>query len=407
MTTVGPTLDATGISIPDYSDVFTGLESAFLSIYGSDSDLSPNTQDGQFLAIFAQAVSDCNNAVQSVYNAFSLNSAQGAGLSSLVKLTGTRRATASSSTDTLTIVGTANTTITGGQVGDNLGQGTIWNLPATVNIPNSGTINVSITNTQPGSTTFTPGQITIILTPTFGWQSATNIGPASAGAPVQKDAQLRQVASNSVAGPASTILESIYAAVNGVANVVRFKVDENDTDLNDTNGQGPHSIYAVIQGGITQDIVNAIGKTKSPGTTTLGTTSGIFIDQNGVPDVISYYQLTPATITVIVNITKLNGYTTTAAALIQQAIAGFLSGLAIGQISYLSKLESPANLNGTAAVAATGMIQAQLDAFSATFDVTSILQSRPSDAPPAAQDVPIAFNEAAICVVANVTINAV
>lgn len=407
MSTIGPVLDSTGLSIPDYSDVFTQLQSQYLTIYGTDSELGPDDADGQFLAIFAQAVDDANNATQDVYNSFGLNTAQGAGLSSLVKLTGTRRSAAGFSTDTITIVGTANTPINNGQVGDNLGQGTIWNLPANVVIPESGTINVTITNTVAGNVTFADGQISVILTPTAGWASATNIGPQTAGVPVQSDASLRQTAANSVAGPANTIVESISAAISKVSNVTRFFVYENDTDVNDANGQGPHSIYPVIQGGAIQDIVNAIGSTKSPGTTTLGTTSGEFVDQRGVPDTINYYQLTLVTITVIVNLTKLTGYTTTSGTLIQQAIAEYLSSyLNIGEDSYLSRLYAPANLSGDAAVAATGMPQAQLDTFSNTYNITSILQSRLTDAPPAAQDVPIAFNEATVCAIVNITINA-
>lgn len=406
MATLGPTLDATGISVPDYSDIFTNLQNAYLQIYGTDSDLDPDSLDGQLLAIFAQAVSDCDNAAQDVYNAFGLNSAQGAGLSSLVKLVGVRRNVAGFSTDELTIVGTANTTtITGGQVGDNLGQGTIWNLPSTVNIPGSGTVTVTITNTQSGNATFAPGEITTILTPTFGWQSATNIGPAVAGAPVQEDAELRTTATNAVGGPASTILESIFAAIDNVANVTRFTVYENDTDVNDANGQGPHSIYAVIQGGALQDIVNAIGQTKSPGTTTLGTSSGTFIDQNGVPDVIRFYPLTLVVVSVIVNLTRLVGYTSIANTSIKQSIAQYLSAASIGEDSYLGRLYSPANLSGDAATTATGLTQQQLDVISATYEVTSILQSRPSDAPPAAQTVPVAFNEAAVCTILNITVN--
>lgn len=406
MATLGPTLDATGISVPDYSDIYTQLQNGYLSIYGTDSDLDPDTQDGQFLAIFAQAISDCDNAAQDCYNAFSLNTAQGAGLSSLVKLVGVRREVAGFSTDTLTVTGTAGVTITNGQVGDSLQQGTIWNLPTIVNIPDSGTINVVITNTVAGNVTFAPGEITTILTPTYGWQSATNIGPVTAGAPVQEDAPLRETATQAVGGPASTTLESIFAAIDNVANVTRFTVYENDTDFNDANGQGPHSIYAVVQGGATQDIVNAIGETKSPGTTTLGTTSGTFVDQNGVPNVISFYELSLVTISVIVNLNALAGYNSSVGIAIQQAIAGYLSGSDIGEDSYLSRLYSPGNLSGDAATTATGLTQQQLDALSATYEITSLLQSRPSDAPPAAQTVPIAFNEAANCAIVNITINA-
>jgi hypothetical protein len=406
MATLGPTLNANGIFVPDYSDIFAQLSSQYRSIYGADVTLDADDQDGQFLAIFAQAISDSDNAAQDVYNAFGINSAQGAGLSSLVKITGTRRAVTGFSTDTITIVGTPNIPINNGQVGDNLGQGSIWNLPATVVIPNSGTINVSITNTVAGPVTFPPGSISVILTPTFGWASAVNIGPATAGPPVQTDSQLRQVASNSVAGPSSTVLASISAAVSNVANITRSFIYENDTDFNDANGQGPHSIYAVVQGGATPDIVNAIGGTKSPGTTTLGTTSGIFVDSRGVPNVINYYALTLVQISVVVNLTRLTGFVSTTSVLVQKAVVQFLLGLVIGEKSYQSRLYSPANLSGDAAVAATGFTQVQLDAFSSTYNITSILQSRPSDAPPAIQDVPIAFNEATTCILANVVVNA-
>jgi uncharacterized phage protein gp47/JayE len=405
MATIGPTLDSTGISVPDYSNILTQLKNAYLSIYGTDSDLDPDTQDGQFLSIFAQAISDCDNAAQGVYNAFQLNTAQGSGLSSLVKLVGVRRAPAGFSTDTVTIIGTFGITITAGQVGDSLNQGSIWALPPLVNIPESGQINVTIINTVAGAVTYAPGEINTILTPTYGWASVVNIGPATAGAPVQTDAQLRVVATNAVGGPASTILESIYSAIDNAANVTRFTVYENDTDFADANGQGPHSIYAVVQGGATQDIVNAIGQTKSPGTTTLGTSSGTFIDQNGVPDVIHYYPLTLVTITVIITLVPFAGYTAAVEAYIQQAVAYYLSNTSIGEDSYLSRLYGPATLNGDAATIATGQVQTALDVIAQTFDIVSIEQSRASDAPPAAQNVPLVFNEASVCTVLNITVN--
>lgn len=407
MTTLGPTLDSTGFFVPSYADVYVQLQNAYLTIFGTDAVLTPNTQDGQFLAIFAQGITDCLNVSLATYNAYSINQAQGAGLSSIVKLTGVRRASTSYSTDIVTITGTANTTISNGQVGDNLGQGTIWNLPATVNIPDTGTIDVTVTNTQPGPAIFDPGQVTQILSPTFGWQSAANIGPATAGAPVQTDAQLRQIASNSVGGPSLTPLESIYAAVATTANVTRFKLFENDTDVNDANGQGPHSIYAVIQGGTGQDIADAIGSTKSPGTSTLGTSQATFVDSRGVPNVIRYYQLASVTVSVVVNLTMLAGYTTNAETLIKQSMAAYITDLDTGVISYLSRLYSPANLSGDAAVDATGLAQLELDAIAASYNVTSILQSRASQGAPAAHNVPIAFNEAATCTIINVTVIAV
>jgi hypothetical protein len=88
-------------------------------------------------------------------------------------------------------------------------------------------------------------------------------------------------------------------------------------------------------------------------------------------------------------------------------VARYLTDQAIGVPSYLTRLYSPANLSGDAATEATGLTQPQLDALSNTYDITSILQSRPSNAPPIAQNVPIAFNEAAVCTILDITVNAV
>ena len=59
--------------------------------YGSDAVLTPDSQDGQLLAVFAQAIYDNGQALIAIYNSFSPATAQGAGLSSLVKINGLAR----------------------------------------------------------------------------------------------------------------------------------------------------------------------------------------------------------------------------------------------------------------------------------------------------------------------------
>jgi hypothetical protein len=61
-----PTLSAqvtsAGISAPAYSDILLSLQASFRAIYGSDAYLEADSQDGQFLAIMAQAINDCNQS---------------------------------------------------------------------------------------------------------------------------------------------------------------------------------------------------------------------------------------------------------------------------------------------------------------------------------------------------------
>jgi uncharacterized phage protein gp47/JayE len=404
MATLAATIDSTGISAPDYADIYAQMQSLFWQIYGSDADLSPDTQDGQFIAIFAQAVYDANQVAIAVYNSFSPTFAQGAGLSSVVKINGIRRDVATASTAPITIAGTPSTPIVGALVGDDLGLGTQWSVP-NCTIGGGGLVSVTATCTELGATAAASGTLTRILTPTFGWQSVTSTADATLGAPVEEDGTLRQRQAKSTSLPAQTPLEAIYANVANVVGVEPLQIYENDTDITDANGVPPHSI-AVVAGGTGDPVAicTAIADKKSPGTGTYGTTTEVIVDQNGVPDTINYFILSLVPVTVNITIQSLTGWVTATEALIQQSVAAFLTGLGVGTVDYLARLYAPANLSGDAATGATGMTQAQLDILAQTYTVTSLTQSRPSNAPPAVQDVPIAFNEAASGSVANVNI---
>jgi hypothetical protein len=77
-----PTLAATvtdaGISAPPYADILLSLQASYRSIFGSDIYIDADSQDGQWLAIIAAAVNDCNAATIAAYNSRSPATAQGA-----------------------------------------------------------------------------------------------------------------------------------------------------------------------------------------------------------------------------------------------------------------------------------------------------------------------------------------
>src|SRR5581483_3778628 len=105
MATLAAQIGPDGISAPDYADIFRQLQNAFWSIYGTDANLAADSQDGQMIAIFAQAIYDANQLAIKTYNDFSPATAQGAGLSSVVKTNGLARQVASRSTAVVTITG--------------------------------------------------------------------------------------------------------------------------------------------------------------------------------------------------------------------------------------------------------------------------------------------------------------
>lgn len=381
----------TGISAPDFTDILAQLKIFYWSIYGSDADLDNDTQDGQFLGVLAQAISDCNQTAISVFNAFSPAFAQGAGLSSVVKINGIRRLSSSNSQVILTVGGTVGTVITGGTVGDSLNLGTKWDLPATVTIPVGGTIDVTATCTDTGNVAAGAGTLTTKLTPTLGWQTVTNAAAATPGSPVESDADLRRRQTLSTSDSALTIIDSLYGNIANLEGVARLKIYENDTDATDGNGVPSHSISVVVQGGDAVAIATKIAEKKAPGTGTYGSVTEVIVDSRGVPNTIRFYPLALDTIAVVVTVKALAGFVSSTGNLALRAVAQFISTLDIGEKSYTGRLYSPANLNGDAALSVSGLKQSELDLLAKTFNVTSITQNGTG------ADVAIAFNRAAHC----------
>lgn len=383
--TLAAQITATGITAPTYADILSSLQASFQAIYGSDVDLQPDSQDGQLLAIFAQAVYDANQATIATYLGFSPTYGQGAALSAYVKINGLARKVASYSTAGVIIVGVAGTVINSGVVKDDAGN--LWNLPTTVTIPSGGSVLVTATAQIAGATLAPAGTIDQIYTPTQGWQSVTNPADAVAGNPIETDAALRIRQAESTSLPAQTPVSAILANVASVPGVGRHAIYENPTGSTDANTVPAHSISVVVEGGDPAAVALAIQQKKSPGTGTYGSTTVAVVDQAGVTININFYQLAIVQIYVAVTIKALSGYVSSTGDVIKQAIADFITALLIGEDVYFTQVYGPGGLYG--------------NPLEKTFKITALAIAI-TPAPVATADITIAFNQAAACLVANV-----
>ncbi|WP_321950971.1 baseplate J/gp47 family protein [Burkholderia cenocepacia] len=388
LTTVAPIIDANGITAPTYADIYAYFQAKYQAIYGTDVYIDPDSQDGQLLAVFAQAIADVNSVCIGVYNSFSPSKAVGAALSSNVKINGIKRESASYSSADLTLVGQAGTTITNGIVKD--GNNYQWALPATVTIPPAGTITVTATCTTIGAIAALAGTINQIGTPTRGWQTVTNASDAAAGAPVELDPALRQRQTVSTALPSQTVLEGIVGAVANVSGVTRYRGYENDTNVTDSNGIPSHSIAMVVEGGDVTAIANAIVSKKTSGGGTYGTTSVVVMNRYGIPVTIRLFRPTDAPISVMVAIRALTGYKTAIGAAMQAAIAAYINSVVIGG-------GAAAAVEWDDCIAAAKGITG-----SNTFKIVSLVLTGPRGA--GSPDVALLFNESASCTADQVQI---
>lgn len=389
MATIAAQVTDAGIIAPSYADILAQLKNLYWSIYGTDANLDADTQDGQFLSGLAQAIYDCNQTAVAVYNAFSPATAQGVGLSSVVKINGLTRQVPTNSQAVVTLVGQVGTTITGGIIGDSLGLNTRWDLPSSVTIPEGGQIDVTAISQQAGKITAAAGTLTEILTPTRGWQSVTNAEQAAPGNPVESDATLRRRQAQSTALGAETVDESIYAAIAASPGVTRLRLYDNFTDMEDVNGIPAHSICAVVQGGDVQTIAETIALKKPPGTGTYGDLSTLVIDSRGMPATIKYQQLSSVDLEMEITVSPKTGYTSAISEMIKAAVVAYTNQLEIGENSYLARLYGPAGLAGVGP--------------GATFVVTQIRQARKGGVL-AAADIVLAFDEVAALTLDDVTI---
>lgn len=381
-----PVISATGITAGSFSDWLTYLQTQYQAIYGADTYLGNDSQDGQFLGILAKALSDCCAAAVSVYNSFSPATAQGAGLSSVVKINGLQRLTPSFSVVNLTITGTSGTTIANGQAQD--ANGNLWSLPLSVTIPNVGSIVVTATAVTAGAIAAPAGTINTIATPVYGWQSVTNTSDAVAGSPIETDAQLRARQSVSTSLPSLTIFEGVISAIMNLPGVTRARGYENNTSSVDANGIPANSLAFFVEGGVQAAIQNAIFSKCTPGIPTVGSISAIIADSVGSTRPVAYSVPTPATISAQVTIKGLTGWSTAIEPVIAQAIASYVNNLPIGEnVSYTGMIVA-AYLLGTT--------------YAGTYNIVAMTIAK-NAGPASAADQALTYSEAPVCNASNIT----
>lgn len=373
-------IDTAGYHTSDYPTVLAWLQGVYQGIYGADVYLGADSQDGQFVAIIAQALFDMGMLGANIYNSFSPVTSQGVGLSRVVKINGLKRGIPTNSTVDLTIVGVAGTNINNGIAIDTLQQQ--WLLPALVTIPSGGTITVTATAQNAGAVTAAPATVTGIFTPTLGWQTVNNVSAASEGAPVETDAALRVRQAISTSIPAQTVFEATVGALENLTGVTKVGPYENFTNSTDGNGAPPHSVYFVMAGGDATEIAQTILNYKTPGTDTYGTTVVLVHDSRGMPYNIHFFVATPATIGAQITVNPLAGWSTDFEALIAQAVANTINAVGIGQVIQYTTLFLAAYLPGTPQFG--------------TFDV-EIIAINKNGGPFASANIALNFDENPVC----------
>lgn len=372
-----PFIDATGFHMPTYTDIRDDNIADAKSIFGQDIYLGIDSQDYQWISSFSEKTYDAFQAAMLVYNNRGPSTALDNALDSIVKINGLKRDAANYSTCPVTVSGVPETVIKNCVVTD---KGSIkWDLPPVVTIPTIGTIDVLATCEIVGPIVANPGDITGIFTPTYGLSGVYNSVSGELGSNIESNSLLRVRQSNSTAQPSASMLEGTKGAVAQVTGVTRSKVYENDTNIIDSDGLPAHSISVIVEGGLDEDIANAIFIHKGPGCFTNGTTTIDVTDSAGQITPIRFTRPTYVDSDVTINIKQLVGYTTATTTAIETNLQTYLNSLSIGSDISMSSLWGVA-------------LQAMPDLTIPMFSITSVTVARHGGTQ-STSDVVINYNE--------------
>lgn len=265
----GPTIDASGITIQTFEEIFNELVAGYQAIYGVDIDLSQNTPDGQRIAIEAKARHDMQAFGLSIASNFDPDFARGIFQAKIAKLAGIFPRPATRSTWDLEITSTRILTLPiGYQISDDLGQ--LWQLPAPVTIP-IGVSDITFVATDFGAVTGLAGALFTPVTVILGVTGFTATDNAVVGKNEETDEEFLQKRNLSLENPAFSTTGSLNAQLLNLPGVTDAFVYENDTDdfgppSNPDWMLDAHSIWAIVEGGTIDDIMQASLFKKTGGT---------------------------------------------------------------------------------------------------------------------------------------------
>lgn len=386
-----PYVDATGLHVPAYNDIYSYILTQYCGIYGVTLSQNLSTSDLQDITNRALMINDCMNALVLVFNGMSPIGAIGTQQDTLYKLNGIDRNEPTYSTAILSITGTALATLINLVAQDQ--NGNLWNLPSSFTLDGSGNASVTGTCQVLGSIAAIANSINIKQTPTANWLTVTNPSAAIPGAPVESDSNYRARQAISVALPSQSLVVGTLGAIGATDGVTRYSVGiptpggpgtsiENPTGSTDSWGNPEHSISMVVEGATDLQIATVIYTNKTPGALTNGSTSVPVVDATtGVSEIISFYRPSYTQIYVSLTVEPLTGYTSATKAAIQTALVNYLNELQIGETVTISALYA-------AAMAVMPSI------LTPQFSITA-LTAGTAPSPVGIIDIPISFNAVA------------
>ncbi len=298
MTTNVPAVEftPTGLVVPQESAVLAGVTADIDAAFGGGVNPAPETPQGQLAASTAAIVADANAVFAEFVNQVDPDTADGFMQDAIARIYFLRRSAGAPTVVQCVCIGAFGTVIpVGAQAQDTSGNIYLCTLAGT--IPVSGTITLPFANIEDGPIPCPADTLTKIYVAIPGWDTVNNPLEGVLGRDVETRAEFEARRQASVAINARGSLQSIFAEVFAVPDVIDVYATENVTNavvnVGSTNFPlAPHSLLVSVIGGEAEDIANAIWLKKDVGCDMNGNTTVVVTDSEGYDPPFPTYDIT-------------------------------------------------------------------------------------------------------------------
>jgi uncharacterized phage protein gp47/JayE len=362
MTTNVPSVQFTdaGLVLPTESAILTGVQADIDAAFGGGVNPALETPQGQLASSTTAIIGDKNDLFALYVNQVDPDFASGRMQDAIGQIYFIDRKPATPTSVIATCTGLVNTPIPVGAQA-RASDGNLYVCTQAGTIPVGGSIDLAFACAIDGPISCPAGSLNQIYQSIPGWDTINNAADGTVGANVESRADFEFRRKQSVALNAVNSLQSIYANVLNVTDVLDAYVTENTTGSPITVGGQTlvaHSIYVAVVGGAASDIATAIWNKKSLGASYNGNTSFTVTDTSGYDFPFPSYVVTwetPSALPILfaVQIANNPGLPANIVALVQQAIIGAFNGTdggvraRIGSTIFASRFYGPITALGT------------------------------------------------------------
>ena len=268
---------AAGVQLPLESAILAGVQTDINSAFGGGVNPGLNTPQGQLAQSLTAIIGEKNDEIAAIANNVNPDTAAGRWQDAIGRIYFLDRIAATGTVVTATCTGLVGTTIQAGVYATDTAGNQYVNTAA-VTIGPTGSVQAQFQNVVTGPIPCAAGTLNTIYTAQFGWESITNAAAGTLGSDVETRADFEQRRMNSVALNAVNTVQSMYAAVLAVPDVIDAVVRDNPQGVVSYYGASsypmpPHSVTVSVAGGNSATIAPAIWAKKAPGCAWNGNTS--------------------------------------------------------------------------------------------------------------------------------------